>query len=102
MGPFHSRRRELGFHLWIKNNSDKNVIAYTISTGNAGFSTVAGVSYGFTGPAIAAGATSDEKHLYGPYVEKDGIMIPVMVFEDGGFEGDPECVNRNETPAHRI
>lgn len=78
-----------GYQIWLKNDSSKNVVAYTISTGNSSRS-AHGVGYGNIRPAIAAGATSDEIHLYGPNVEKDGVTIPVVVFEDGSFEGEPE------------
>lgn len=92
------------YQMWLKNNSSKNVVAYTISTGNESLST-SGVGYGNIRPAIAAGATSDEinlhvvkviaagaasdeRHLYGAKVEEDRITIPIVVFEDGSFEGD--------------
>ena len=76
-----------GYQIWLKNNSSKNVVAYTISTGDRSLS-AAGVVYGNIRPAIAAGATSDEIRLYGATVEEDRITIPVVVFEDGSFEGD--------------
>ncbi len=78
-----------GYQLWVKNNSGKNVVAYTISTGDSGLS-VDGVGYESVRPALAAGATSDGSQLYGPNVEKDGITIPVVVFEDRSFEGNPK------------
>lgn len=82
-----------GYQIWLKNNSSKNVVAYTISTGNRGLS-AAGVGYGNIRPVIAAGATSDEIYLYGATVEEDRITIPVVVFEDGSFEGDIKLAAR--------
>lgn len=81
------------YRVWLKNNSSKNVVAYTISTGGRSLS-ADGVGYGNILPALAAGATSTEKPLYGLDVEKEGITIPVVVFEDGSFEGDPKLAAR--------
>ena len=78
-----------GYHTWLKNNSSKNVVAYTILAGRSGIG-VSTVGHGNHLPAIAARATSDEKLLGGAYAERDGITIPVVVFGDGTFEGDPK------------
>ena len=82
------------YHIWLKNNSSKNVVAYTISTGDTSLS-AEGVGRGNIRPAIAAGATSDEIHLSAAKLEGDGITIPVVVFEDGSFEGDIELAARS-------
>lgn len=78
--------RHLDYYLIsLKNISTKNVVAYTISTGRTGQS----ASNGGRGvPVIAAGATTRESPVDGPSVERDGITISNVIFDDGTFEGD--------------
>lgn len=79
--------RHLDYYLIsLKNISSKDVVAYTISTGRTGQS----ASNGGRGiPVIAAGAATRESPLDGPSVERDGITISNVIFDDGTFEGDP-------------
>jgi len=84
--------KHLDFYLIsLKNISSKNVVAYTISTGGGGVITS---SEGRGDPVIAAGATTRQTHLYGPNVERDGITITNVIFDDGSFEGDPNVAAR--------
>ena len=77
-----------GYSLWLKNASSKNVISYTIRSGNSGIISTYETAARNLRPAIAAGAISEEIHLDSSRAEKDGIRIQVVVFEDGTYEGD--------------
>ena len=75
------------YRIVLKNNSKKNAVAYTISTG--GDSVILdGVSHINLPPAIAAGGTSYGMYLPANEVKKNGITITVVIFDDGTFEGD--------------
>ncbi len=74
------------YYMWVKNNSSKNIVAYTILVIH---------EYGSSGmglrnihPPFAAGATSEEILISNSNAEKNGISIPVVIFDDGSFEGD--------------
>jgi len=71
------------YEIWLKNNSSKSVVAYYISIGNSGISFRGSRSK----PALAAGAISDQIAFYNPNTQKD-VTIPVVMFDDGSFEGD--------------
>jgi hypothetical protein len=75
------------YQIWLKNTSDKNIVAYQISSGRGSTQDGSG-SYGRTGPVLAAGATSRELYLSDPEIEVNGIAVSLVVFEDGTFEGD--------------
>jgi hypothetical protein len=75
------------YHLWLKNKSDKNIVAYQLSTGHTG-TRMSGGARGQGGPLLAAGATSSELRIYDQEIEANGIAIRLVVFEDGTFEGD--------------
>ena len=74
------------YYLWLKNKSDKNVVAYEISTGRGGTQRGEG-NYGRGGPALAAGAIG-RLLLHHSEIGDDGIAIRLAVFDDGTFEGD--------------
>lgn len=79
-------RRVDTYQIVLKNISNKNVVAYTISAGNHSRSS----SIGSRGvPLIAAGATTRGDYLHAPDAERDGITISNVIFDDGTFEGDP-------------
>ena len=71
--------------LWLRNNSIKSVVAYTLSFGNSGVS----VNGSGDRPALAAGAITEEIPVGGPNIQKTGVTIAVAVFEGGEFEGEP-------------
>jgi hypothetical protein len=73
----------------LKNISNRNVVAYTIATGRTGESVSNG---GRGGPVLAIGATTREVRLDGPSVEREGITISNIIFDDGTFEGDTGAV----------
>ncbi|MEK6321156.1 MAG: hypothetical protein AABN33_05675 [Acidobacteriota bacterium] len=73
------------YSIWLKNTSSKNVVAYTVYSGNSGSSTS---GRGTVLPVIAAGATTHETHMAVSDVERNGITISIAVFDDGTFEGD--------------
>ena len=75
------------YHLWLKNKSDKNIVAYQLSTGNSSRQSSGGANRK-GGPVLAAGATSSELREYDMEIEANGIAIRLVVFEDGTFEGD--------------
>jgi len=75
------------YHLWLKNKSDKNIVAYELSTGTTASRSSIG-THGTSGPVLAAGATSSELSIYDREIEVNGIEIRLVVFEDGTFEGD--------------
>jgi hypothetical protein len=75
------------YSVWLKNKSDKNIVAYSVSTGGNTTQSRSG-SYG-TNALLAAGAVSSELYLSDPQIEVDGIPVFLVVFEDGTFEGDP-------------
>ena len=78
------------YYIWLRNNSGKNVVAYTISSGRTGVGTEGSWS-GDTRAVIPAGATTDKGlHFDANEVESHGITIQVAIFEDGSFEGDPK------------
>jgi hypothetical protein len=72
--------------LRIKNNSSKNVVAFTVLTNHR--HSTSGVSYRAMSHPFAPGATSDEILLSASDVEQSSITIPVVVFDDESFEGD--------------
>ena len=74
-----------GYHIWIKNKSSKNVVSYTLSTDNATFSSE---NSGSALPLTAAGATWVGGPIRSEYIDRGGIAIPVVIFDDGSFEGD--------------
>ena len=75
------------YHLWLKNKSDKNIIAYQISTGVTASRTSQRAN-GQGRPVLAAGATSGELRIYDRESDVNVIAISLVVFEDGTFEGD--------------
>ena len=75
-----------GYHLWIKNKSNKSVVAYSILVSNDKI--ISGIRFRTILSGFAAGATSDEITIFDSNVEQDGITIPAVVFDDGSFEGD--------------
>lgn len=77
------------YQLWLKNNSSKNVVAYYLSVGESRL-IVHGRGYANRGTLIAAGETYPEEHLQVKNVESSMIVIRVVVFDDGTFEGDSE------------
>jgi hypothetical protein len=81
------------YRIRLKNKSDKNIVSYTVSTGNGAMRTSGG-DRGRTGIVLAAGATSEELSLQGDEVERTGIKIPSIIFEDGTFEGDPQLARQ--------
>ena len=74
------------YRIWLKNKSDKNIVAYTVSTGNRR------LQPGSAGHrnVLASGATSQELYFQGDEVERIGINVSVVIFADGSFEGDPK------------
>ena len=56
------------YHIWIKNKSSKNVVAYTLSTDN---SSISSESSGISLPLIAAGATFD-REAYSKFIHRQG------------------------------
>ena len=72
------------YKLSLKNMSDRNVTMISFTGGSISFLLSRGKS------GLAPGATYElERHL-GPNVEKDGITIFTVVFDDFTFEGDPK------------
>ncbi|HJQ71184.1 MAG TPA: hypothetical protein VKA70_19565 [Blastocatellia bacterium] len=75
------------YYFLIKNKSSKNVVAYTLSTTNGTFSS--------SGPGlIAAGAMSTYGPINSEYIDRGGMAIPVVIFDDGSFEGDIKVAAR--------
>ncbi|MCI0486473.1 MAG: hypothetical protein L0229_07715 [Blastocatellia bacterium] len=73
--------------LTLKNVSDKNIIAYYISSGRSGLGSRA--AYAGTGGAlIPAGESFPDLYLTCSSIEKDGLTILAVIFDDGTFEGD--------------
>lgn len=79
------------YSISLKNTSTKDVVAYTISSGNTGFSTN---GVGTLSPVIAAGATSHEARMSIAEVERDGITISLAIFSDLTFEGDAKIATK--------
>ena len=79
--------------VWLKNRSDKNIVAYTISSGGGSILTGSASDGGKT-PVLAAGATSREFHLSGSEDDRSGIEIPFVMFDDGSFEGDAKSATK--------
>ena len=75
------------YRLWLKNKSDKNIIAFQISTGHTASRSSLG-SDGQGRPVLAAGATSRELTIHDREIDVNGIAISLVVFGDGTFEGD--------------
>jgi hypothetical protein len=80
------------YRVWLKNKSDKNIVAYRISSGRESMETGAR-SYG-RGPVLAAGATSREFYISDPGIELHGIAVLLLIFEDGSFEGDAKLATQ--------
>jgi hypothetical protein len=74
------------YRIWLKNKSDKDIVAYTVSTGNRRLQPGGGGH----SAVLASGATSKELYFQGDEVERTGINISVVIFADGSFEGDPK------------
>ncbi len=72
------------YQMWLKNKTEKNIVAYEISTGRGG---TGQRGYGRGGSALAAGATV-RLLLHPSEIGDDGIAIGLVVFDDGTFEGD--------------
>jgi hypothetical protein len=73
------------YSIQLKNVSDKDIIVYSIVSGNSGMTSS---SIGMTDPAIAAGETSRGAYLSTSDVEQRGVTIPLAIFSDSTFEGD--------------
>lgn len=73
------------YQIWIKNKSSKNVVAYTLSTDNSSHSSS---NSGGDRPLIAASATTAGGPINSEYIDSGRIAIPVVIFDDGSFEGD--------------
>jgi hypothetical protein len=73
------------YHLRLKNNSGKNVVAYFLAFGNRGIDHEE--SNGHRGTLIAPGDTYQEDHLSAKSLEST-ITIHTVVFDDDTFEGD--------------
>lgn len=87
------------YRIWLKNKSDKNIVAYTVSTGRGGSIRSRGFAYGRTTTLIAAGGTSKEIYL-GPQVES--IKITDVIFDDGSIEGDPRVAAQFSAEAEGV
>jgi len=81
------------YRIRLRNKSDKNIVSYTVSTGDRSSRTRGG-DRGRTSTVLAAGATSEELSLQGDHVERAGIKIPVIIFDDGTFEGDSQLATQ--------
>ena len=81
------------YRVWLKNKSDKNIVAYTISAGGGSIQTGSG-GRGGNSPVLASSATSQELHLDGSAVERSGIEILFVMFDDGSFEGDSKSATQ--------
>jgi len=90
------------YRIWLKNKSDKNIVAYTVSTGRGGSIRTGGMTSGRTLTVIAAGGTSAQIFLYGPEVERGGIKITDVIFEDGSIEGDPRVAAQFSAEAQGV
>lgn len=73
------------FHLQLKNNSGKSVVAYFLFFGHGDRGHEEGI--GHRGPLIFPGDTYQEDHLSANYLA-DTIKIGTVVFDDDSFEGD--------------
>jgi hypothetical protein len=73
------------YSIWLKNISSKDIIVYSVSSGNLGH---VSSSIRFGRPAIAPGATSPEVYMSASDVEQRGVTISLAIFSDRTFEGD--------------
>ena len=71
----------------LKNNSDKNVVAYSLAYGRRGKSFKA-TSQSASGPLIASGGTRWADCHASQEEDFEELTITVVLFEDGSFEGD--------------
>lgn len=76
------------YSLWLKNISNKDIILYSVASGNSGRTSSTISTASTARPLIAAGATSEEVYLSTSDVEQSGIAISLAIFSDGTFEGD--------------
>jgi hypothetical protein len=79
------------YSISLKNTSSKDVVVYTVSSGDGG-ATTSGL--GTVSPVIAAGATSRETLMSSSNVERSGITISLVIFIDGTFEGDSKIATK--------
>jgi hypothetical protein len=79
------------YSLRLKNVSNKDIIVYSVASGNSGqtFSGIGGVR-----PVIAAGAISQEVYMFASEMEQRGATILLAIFSDGTFEGDAKVAIR--------
>jgi hypothetical protein len=73
------------YTLSLKNVSGKNIIAFSIRSGNSG---AGSESYPSKEPLLPPEAIYQEIYLRDPGPEEHGITIRAVVFDDGTFEGD--------------
>jgi len=74
------------YSIWLKNISNKDIIVYSVVSGNTGLTSS---NIGSREPAIAAGETSEEVVLTSTSdVEQNGVTISFAVFYNGTFEGE--------------
>ena len=72
-----------GYHLWLRNTSDKSVTAFTMTGRNRGVTAASEIGH----PIIVPGKTHEVRP---GSIPGDEITISLALFEDGSFEGDSE------------
>ena len=81
------------YRVWLKNKSDKNIVTYTVSTGNGSIQ-IGGRGHSRTGTVLAARATSEALYFQGDEVERNGLKTSAVIFDDGTFEGDSKLATQ--------
>lgn len=90
------------YQIWLKNKSDKNIVAYTVSNSTGGSSIYGAEVRGRANVLIPAGGTSQEIYLQATEDEGRAIRITDVIFEDGSIEGDPRVAARFNVVAEGV
>src|SRR5204862_144328 len=78
------------YQVWLKNKSAKGIVTYKMSYGNGSTTESVLRSYASRAVVLPPGGTSDEVIPIDDEVERTGIKFPLIVYDDGTFEGDPK------------